>query len=192
MSCRSVISDEAVGDVLAFWFDGDVELNYKNKWFVTGSREMQAELDRTISERYGALLNAAMKMELESWRETQEGKIALIVVLDQFSRHIFRHQQLPPDAEERRICDQHALSIAEELTSSSSWHVPLSVSEFVFSLMPYRHSATLQRLENVLQCIDAREAVEAKYADLLSKFRKQTTRRLQLLQDRATVHVFLH
>ena len=68
-------------DVLSFWFsDGS-----RPKWFAT-----EPSFDAVVSARYGAVLQAAKRGELFQWRETIRGRLAEIIVLDQFSRNIHR------------------------------------------------------------------------------------------------------
>ncbi len=68
-------------DVLDFWFAADSE----PVWF-----ERSDEFDRRVRERFGATLEAAARDELDSWCATPEGWLALLLVLDQFSRNIHR------------------------------------------------------------------------------------------------------
>ena len=67
--------------VIKFWFE---ELQPEH-WFNGG-----AELDRLISERFTDLLIQARKGELSSWRTEPQGRLAEIIVLDQFSRNVYR------------------------------------------------------------------------------------------------------
>ena len=67
--------------VLHIWFE---ELSVKQQ-FVKG-----AALDETIRARFGDTLEAASRCELFAWRTTAEGRPAEIVVLDQFSRNVYR------------------------------------------------------------------------------------------------------
>jgi uncharacterized protein (DUF924 family) len=71
----------AVQCVLEFWFS---ELT-PEQWF----RDGQA-LDDTVRVRFGALLDQARRGELEDWAKTPSGRLALVILLDQFSRHVFR------------------------------------------------------------------------------------------------------
>ena len=177
--------DEIAHSVLDFWFGGDLKTNYKTKWFPTGSIDIQKNADEIVSERFSNLLDEALRHGLDSWKKHPKSTVALIIVLDQFSRHIYR--QLPPDASKRQDADNLALKIAEDLIDSGSWDEELNVEEFVFSLMPFRHSATVDRLNMVMSLIDRRLTTRAEEDDLLQKFMKQTTRRLQHLQDRVKV-----
>ena len=68
--------------VLDFWFE---ELT-PAQWF-----KKDAELDRTISQRFGALHAQTARCECYAWRQTPQGRLAEIIVLDQFSRNMFRN-----------------------------------------------------------------------------------------------------
>jgi uncharacterized protein (DUF924 family) len=188
-----MVSTEAIyelnpQEVLSFWFDGNLDQNYKTKWFPTSSRSLQQQADEIITTKFSRYLYAALNHKLDHWLDQISSTIALIIILDQFSRHIYRQLDLPSDAQERILTDQLALSITEKLiSSSSSWDLNLQVDQFVFSLMPFRHSATLERLQFVLNSIDEKIATHEKYSELLNKFRKQTLRRFQHLQDRNAV-----
>ena len=49
-----------------------------------------AALDETIRTRFGATLEAAARCELFAWRTTPEGRLTEVLVLDQFSRNVYR------------------------------------------------------------------------------------------------------
>ena len=111
-------------DILSFWFD---EIDPKQQW------QVSEEFDRLIANRFGAIHDSAVRGELYKWRTSASGRLAEIIVLDQFSRHIYRHQ---PDA---FSSDASALVLAQ-------WAVSLDCGrEFdpvrsVFFYMPYMHS----------------------------------------------------
>eukprot|EP01047_Picozoa_sp_COSAG01_P001665 COSAG01_NODE_39_length_33243_cov_28.298558_11_plen_175_part_00 len=79
-------------DVLAFWFgDGqDVRAQYSSLWFAPAGSAQQRAADATIAERFGGLLTRAEAGGLGGWRRTREGLLALTIVLDQFTRHVYR------------------------------------------------------------------------------------------------------
>ncbi len=85
------MSDAA--SVLAYWFgderdpiDGVAALERRGAmWFYGG-----AEVDREIAARFGAELERARRGELDEWAGTPRDRLALIVLLDQFSRNVFR------------------------------------------------------------------------------------------------------
>lgn len=110
--------------VLTFWFE---ELQPAD-WF----RKSDA-LDRTIDDRFSELHRAAAACELFSWRESPHGRLAEILVLDQFSRNIFR------DTPAAFGSDALALALAQEAVYSGL-DQGLSVAEKAFLYMPYMHS----------------------------------------------------
>ena len=71
-------------DVRRFWF-GDGGWSHARLWFEAGT-----SLDEEIRERFGDTLEAALAGELDAWAEDVHDRVALIVVLDQFTRHAFR------------------------------------------------------------------------------------------------------
>ncbi len=75
--------DSNVGpqDVVAFWRDAG-----RDKWF-----KKDAEFDRAIAERFSTLHEEAAAGKKSDWAKTPEGALALILVLDQFSRNMFRN-----------------------------------------------------------------------------------------------------
>ena len=110
--------------VLRFWFD---ELEPAQWWAV------DAALDETIRERFGATLHAAHAGECHRWRATRDGRLAEIVVLDQFSRNIHRGHARAFAA------DPMALALAQEAVAAGADRV-LAAERVPFLLMPYMHS----------------------------------------------------
>ena len=172
--------------VLLYWFDGDQQTNYKTKWFPDGSSGLQAAADQDVHSRFGALFSDTLSGKLNYWQQSMKGCVALIVVLDQFSRHICRLKGKEGSKAEQTTADELALEISKRFHERENV-INLSMPEYVFSLMPLRHTATVGHLSYVLKCLEGKEQVEAKSMELLSRFRKQTIRRLQHLQDREKV-----
>lgn len=114
-------------DVLDFWFN---ELS-QTQWFAKDDA-----LDKTISERFQATLDAAGQCELFDWRETTAGRLAEIIVLDQFSRNIYR------DRPEAFANDALALALAQE-TVRLGLDSELTSTQKAFLYMPYMHSESL-------------------------------------------------
>ena len=111
-------------DVLEFWFD---ELKPKQWWLV------DKELDALIANRFTALHRQAAACELFHWRATPEGRLAEIIVLDQFSRNIYRNT---PRAFGQ---DPLALSLAQQAVAQNTM-AQLLPRQAPFLLMPYMHS----------------------------------------------------
>ena len=82
-------------DVLHFWFE---ELEPASWW------RKDEGLDQRIRQRFAALHAAASAAELWGWRESAEGRLAEVIVLDQFSRNLFR--------EDARAFAQDAMALA--------------------------------------------------------------------------------
>lgn len=68
-------------DIIQFWFK---EIDSKQWW------KVDPAFDQLIAERFGATLRSASLGELWSWRDTPYGRLAEIIVLDQFSRNAYR------------------------------------------------------------------------------------------------------
>jgi uncharacterized protein (DUF924 family) len=114
-------------DILAFWFD---EISDKQHFV------KDPALDAEISTRFGSLLDAAGRCELFAWRATPRGRLAEILVLDQFSRNVHR------DAPRAFAQDALALLLAQELVAGGHDR-ELTPAERTFAHMPYMHSESL-------------------------------------------------
>ena len=85
--------------------------------------------------RFRPTLEAAARCELFPWRTTQEGRLAEILVLDQFSRNVHRDS----DSASAFAQDALALALAQELVASGQDR-SLPTAQRVFAYMPYMHS----------------------------------------------------
>lgn len=110
--------------VLDFWFEALTPA----QWF-----KKDPEMDRTISQRFGALNAQAARCECYAWRQTAQGRLAEIIVLDQFSRNIYR------DDARAFATDTLALVLAQEAVSASA-DAELTSQQRAFLYMPYMHS----------------------------------------------------
>lgn len=110
--------------VLHFWFE---ELT-SSQWFAS-----DPALDQTITERFSGLHARARQCELYKWRVHPQGRLAEILLLDQFSRNIFRNT---PTA---FSTDPLSLALAQEAVTAGADR-ELKVAERSFLYMPYMHS----------------------------------------------------
>ena len=116
--------------VLDFWF-GPEAGKPRPEWF----RKDEA-FDAQIRERFGAVHEAASRRELEAWREEPRSMLALVIVLDQFSRNLFR-------GEARAFAqDAHALECANQALARGDDRAMLPVQR-QFLYLPYEHSESL-------------------------------------------------
>lgn len=121
------ISLPTAQDVLDFWFS---ELTPQQHF------AKDAALDLRIAGRFGTLLQAAERCELASWRTTAGGRLAEIIVLDQFSRNVHR------DHARAFANDAVALVLAQELVTGTH-DAQLSVAQRAFAYLPFMHSESL-------------------------------------------------
>ncbi len=124
--------------VLDFWFE---ELTPK-QWFIKSD-----DLDREIAERFGETLAAAARCECWQWRETPAGRVAEIVMLDQFSRNIHR------DTPSAFAQDPLALALAQELISRGEDDA-LPLTRRIFAYMPFMHSESLAIHDQAIKLFD--------------------------------------
>lgn len=111
-------------DVINFWFK---DLTPED-WF-----KQSVATDSLIKTRFEDLLEAAKKGELFIWRESALGRLAEIIILDQFSRNIYRGT---PKAFE---ADAIALVLAQEMVKQK-FDLELPIEMRSFAYMPYMHS----------------------------------------------------
>lgn len=81
---------EEIRQIHAFWFghlgeDGMPPSDRSRLWF-----RADRKTDDSIRQRFGALLDQAARGELKGWAQTAQGRLALILLCDQFSRNIYR------------------------------------------------------------------------------------------------------
>lgn len=111
-------------DILHFWFN---ELTPRQHF------AKDPALDAEMRERFEGILVSAAQCELFDWRTSPQGRVAEIILLDQFSRNIFR------DTPRAFAQDALALALAQELVASGQdLNLPLEQRRFAY--MPYMHS----------------------------------------------------
>ncbi len=137
-------------DILGFWFDGvsdDTEIRRESpayaRWF--GRSE---QIDAHIVSVYGADVERARAGELDDWRSEPQSALALILLLDQLPRHVFRGRA------EAFSSDAEALAIAVAcIDAGMDQH--LSLCERVFLYLPVQHSERLDDHDLALRCFSA-------------------------------------
>ena len=130
--------------VLEFWF-GVPPGPSRAEWF-----RKDAAFDAQIRDRFGELHEAAARRELEGWRAAPESMVALVVVLDQFSRNLHRGdaRAFAQDAYARE-CANQALARGDE-------RVLLPVQR-QFLYLPLEHSEDLADQE---RCVELMRSLE--------------------------------
>jgi len=125
----------ATDAVLQFWFE---QLTPED-WF-----RKDPSLDRRIAERFGSTLAAAARCELFHWRGAARGRLAEVLVLDQFSRNIHR------DTAAAFANDALALALAQEAVALGC-DLELPVPQRVFLYLPWMHSESALLHEQALR-----------------------------------------
>jgi len=139
--------------VLSFWFE---ELQSAQWWRVDPA------LDALIRDRFGKLLLAARAGELADWRSTPEGRLAEIIVLDQFSRNTHR------GTADAFAADDMALALAQEAVSIGADQSLLS-DRRAFVYMPFMHSESLAAHERAVHLFSDPSLPEYLKAELRHK-----------------------
>jgi len=124
--------------IFQFWFE---ELT-PSQWF-----KKDSALDKAIGARFGHLLEQAKCSELWAWRDTPEGRLAEVIVLDQFSRNIYR------DRPEAFAQDALALVLAQEAVRQGAGQA-LEPQARAFLYMPYMHSESALIHQQALTLFD--------------------------------------
>ncbi|THD56379.1 MAG: DUF924 domain-containing protein [Bradyrhizobium sp.] len=161
------------GEILGFWRQVGRERWYKR----------DAAFDARVRSRFLALWQKAAAGELSSWEASDEGALALVIVLDQFPRNMFRGdiRTYSSDALAREVA-RRAIDRGADL------RVDAGLLEFLY--MPFMHS---EQLADQLRCIDlfrnAGNAENLKYAeehaDIIRRFGRFPHRN-RLLERRTT------
>lgn len=125
----------AIDTVLNFWF----EETEPSQWW-----KKDPEFDQVISDRFKDLHKQACRCELFRWRETPLGRLAEIIVLDQFSRNIYR------DNWRSFASDPLALALAQGAVRYGTDEL-LDQQHRNFLYMPYMHSESLKVHEQAIK-----------------------------------------
>ncbi len=124
-----------MNSVYSFWFHETAP----DKWFNGGDH-----FDALIKNKFSDITRKAAAGELQHWRNTAKGRLTEIIVLDQFSRNIYRNT---PDAFKQ---DLAALVLAQEAVALGVLDQLESIAERNFLLMPYMHSESKKVHEDAL------------------------------------------
>ncbi|OXC73314.1 DUF924 family protein [Caballeronia sordidicola] len=133
--------------VLDVWFGApdSAEFGHPRKaWF-----KKDASFDAMLHERFGALIEEALEGRLASWSATPLGALALIVLLDQFTRNCFR------STSRAFAGDAEALKRARSLVDSRDELALPTIHHRVFAYMPFEHDETLASQREAVRLLQA-------------------------------------
>ena len=114
-------------EIIEFWFE-EIE---KSQWWVKDDA-----FDELIRRRFSEIHNKAIACELFSWRKTSDGALAEIIVLDQFSRNMFRNSA------RSFAYDSLALALSQSAIERGL-DSGLETEKRSFLYMPFMHSESL-------------------------------------------------
>ena len=117
--------------LLAFWF-ADGEHAFRQAWF----RKDDA-FDAACRDGFGTLVVPARDGALDAWAETPRGALALLLLLDQFPRNLFR------GSAEAFASDAHARAVARRAVLDRGFDLALSPTARLFLYLPFEHGEAL-------------------------------------------------
>ncbi|HJL15224.1 MAG TPA: DUF924 family protein [Sandaracinaceae bacterium LLY-WYZ-13_1] len=159
-----------------FWFgeapEDESRPSGKEMWFGRSAR-----VDRTIEKRFGRLVDDARAGKLDAWAETPRGRLALILLLDQFGRNI--HRETP----EAYVGDERALSLCFDGLDEGMDRT-LRVPERCFFYMPAMHAedtdAQLASVEVFQELVE--EVTGTEHEELARDFLKHAERHRDIVE----------
>jgi uncharacterized protein (DUF924 family) len=159
-------------EVLQFWFgegnrsDPTLGQQRMGDWF-----RKNDEFDAEIRRRFGDTLDAAARGELEGWADTPVGRLALVIVLDQFSRNAYRGDPRAFAQDARALGHTKAAIASGEDRELAFW-------ERLFLYLPLEHSEELATQEQCMAVFgnmvdEADDAVVRKSAEFLFDYARR-------------------
>jgi uncharacterized protein (DUF924 family) len=149
-----------IEEILDFWFGqpGTEEAAYAHRrkfWFIKSSH-----VDQTICDRFLTVYEQAAAGDYDLWEASPQGTLALIIVLDQFPRNMFRQK---PRA---FATDSKALAIAKKAIAKGFDQI-LEPIQRLFIYLPFEHSEHLSDQEESVKLVQALCAVSSEFGDCL-------------------------
>jgi uncharacterized protein (DUF924 family) len=139
-------------DILDFWFEGDASVRRKC-WF-----EKSTDFD-TACTRFSGAIRDARSGGFDHWTTTPDGALALIVLLDQLSRNVFR------GSPEAFAADPHARDIAVDAIAAG-YDAAMTPCERMFLYLPFEHAETLEDQDRSVRLFESlRDALGAHTVD---------------------------
>jgi uncharacterized protein (DUF924 family) len=138
----------AIDKVHDFWFgelntEGLSSAEFHSLWFTKN-----AATDERISREFGELVEQAAAGKFDDWSVSDRGLLALIVLLDQFSRNIYRNSGRAFAA------DSRALELAQRAIANDR-HLGLPTIHKVFLYLPLEHCEDLPTQDKCVALFDA-------------------------------------
>ena len=137
MQGKTLVSRARITSILDFWFGEGVNRNEApkpesfRKWFMA-----TPEVDAEITSNFGEDLQKLNSGEYDEWKADREGRLAAVILADQFTRNMFRKRA------EAFSYDHLALSIVKTLADEEFFSYQLQEQSFL--VLPFEHSESLE------------------------------------------------
>lgn len=154
-----LLAMQSAAEVLEFWFSDRV----RERWWVK-----DPAFDEEIRERFAGLHRRALAGDLESWAASPEGALALVIVLDQFPRNMFR------GSAEAFASDAAARAVTDAALAAGHHHALTSDDRRLFLYLPLEHSEKLADQDRC--CALAKELAAAQWYEFAKKHREIVAR----------------
>ncbi len=128
MVSRASAASGRIGEILEFWFGCGNDTDRARRWFAP-----DAAFDRACRNGFLADYERAAAGELDEWQATAAGALALILLLDQFPRNMFRNSA------RAFVTDSRALAAAKGAIARG-FDRALPAEQRAFIYMPFEHS----------------------------------------------------
>ncbi len=139
------MSEPSYNDVLNYWFGAQLDgIPVEDKsalWF-----QGEATVDQYNRAQFGVLVEQARHHELDDWQQTPKSLLALILLLDQFPRSIYRKSPAAFSG------DTYARDLSHRMIDLA-WDKQLTLSERLFAYLPLMHAENLEDQELCLQML---------------------------------------
>ncbi len=152
------MTDAVAQEVVKFWIDAGAK-----KWW-----KKDPEFDAEINRRFGRIHQQACKGECDHWASTPEGALALILVLDQFSRNLHRNSRLAFAQD-----NKSAALVKAQVEAGNDRKMPSEVQAFCY--LPLVHSEDLADQQQAVELMQSlgweaalRSAIE--HRDIIAEF----------------------
>lgn len=164
-------------NVLDFWF-GDWPLSPEQNaaqssvWF-----SPDQDFDYDIERRFGKLVSTARQGSFDSWAHDPYSCLALILVLDQFPRNLYRGQA------GAFASDDKALQLSRSMAETGALN-ELGYTERAFALMPYQHTEDLQLQQEGIEHYSAQaESAPEPWQKIMAGYLQFAHKHLDIIQQ---------
>ncbi len=161
-------------DVLDFWFDQD-----RKAWF-----EKDPAFDAEIRSRFLPVYETALAGGLDAWKKAPQSCLALVILLDQFPRNMFRGTA-------RAFAADTQARAAARVIIERGWDRAMSADERMFAYLPFEHSEALEDQELSLRLFEGNPNFEwaRKHWEIVRRFGRFPHRNAALGRESTTEEI---